>query len=214
MAETQQQTKDSSGAKELVILVGILLTVVAGAIGTYWVRSTGVEAASRTSAAATVTTAVESSRPRVTVPAPPAGVFHTDVYFDFKSSRLRADAARVLQETTGSMDLSNAWVVLVQGYADRQGPAEYNRILAQRRAESVKQFLVELGVPESAIRLMTMGRDGALCEEPAKECQQLNRRVHLEFRKLGAGMPAGPTAAATSAAAPAHTGPTSPAGDR
>ena len=146
MADTQQQIRDGSGAKELVILVGILLTVIAGAIGTYWVRSKGVEAAPGT-AAVTGMPAGEPSRPRVTVPAPPAGVFHTDVYFDFKSSRLRADAARVLQETAGSMDLSNAWVVLVQGYADRQGPAEYNRILAQRRAESVKRFLVELGVP-------------------------------------------------------------------
>ena len=63
-------------------------------------------------------------------------------------------------------------------------------------AESVKQFLVELGVPETAIRLMTMGQDGALCEEPGKECQQLNRRVHLEFRKLAAAAPAGPTVAA------------------
>lgn len=213
MADTQQQIKDGSGAKELVILVGILLTVIAGAIGTYWVRSKGVEAAPGT-ATATGMPAGEPSRPRVTVPAPPAGVFHTDVYFDFKSSRLRADAARVLQETAGSMDLSNAWVVLVQGYADRQGPAEYNRILAQRRAESVKQFLVELGVPTSAIRLMTMGPDGALCEEPAKECQQLNRRVHLEFRKLAAGTPAAPTAAVTSTAPPALTAPASAAGDR
>jgi outer membrane protein OmpA-like peptidoglycan-associated protein len=211
MADTQQQIRDGSGAKELVILVGILLTVIAGSIGTYWVRSKGVEAAPGMTAAAG-TPAGEPSRPRVTIPAPPAGVFHTDVYFDFKSSRLRADAARVLQETAGSMDLSNAWVVLVQGYADRQGPAEYNRVLAQRRAESVKQFLVELGVPESSIRLMTMGRDGALCEEPAKECQQLNRRVHLEFRKLAAGTPPGATA--TSTAAPSLTGPTSPAGDR
>ena len=209
--DTQQHIKES-GVKELVILVGILLTVIAGAIGTYWVRSRIVEAAPGTTAAVTGT--AEPTRQRAAVPAPPAGVFHTDVYFDFKSARLRADAVRVLQETTGSMDLSNAWVVLVQGYADRQGPTEYNRILAQRRAESVKQFLVELGVPETSIRLMNLGRDGALCEEPAKECQQLNRRVHLEFRKLAAAAPAGPTVAGTSTAAPALTGPASPAGDR
>jgi peptidoglycan-associated lipoprotein len=213
MGDTQQRIKES-GVKELVILVGILLTVMAGAIGTYWVRSRNVEAASGTTAAVTGNTVADPTRPRAVVPAPPAGVVHTDVYFDFKSTRLRADAVRVLQETTGSMDLSNAWVVLVQGYADRQGPTEYNRILAQRRAESVKQFLVELGVPETAIRLMTMGRDGALCEEPAKECQQLNRRVHLEFRKLAAAAPAGPTVAGTSTAAPVLTGPASPAGDR
>jgi outer membrane protein OmpA-like peptidoglycan-associated protein len=216
MADTQQHVKQAitdGGVRELVILVGILLTVIAGAIGTYWMRSKGVEAAGA-SAAVVKTPAGEPSHPRVTVPAPPAGVFHTDVYFDFKSARLRADAARVLQETAGSIDLSTAWVVLVQGYADRQGPAEYNRLLAQRRAESVKQFLVELGVPESAIRLMTMGREATLCEEPSKECQQLNRRVHLEFRKLAAGVSTGPTAAVTSTASPAQSTPASAAGDR
>jgi outer membrane protein OmpA-like peptidoglycan-associated protein len=211
MSSTQQQTTESSGMKELVILVGILLTVVAGAIGTYWVRSQGVEAAPGTAAVA-AKPAGESGRPRVTVPAPPAGVFHTDVYFDFKSTRLRADGVRVLQETAASMDLADAWVVLVQGYADRHGPTEYNRVLAQRRAESVKKFLVELGVPESAIRITTIGQDGSLCDDPAKECQQLNRRVHLEFRK--------PTAAATPGATPtigtsADQGQAdSPAGDR
>ena len=95
------------GVKELVVLVGILLTVVAGAIGTYWVQSQGVEAASTTAPAGKATE--DAKGPRVAIPAPPAGVFHADVYFDFKSTRLRADAARVLQETTSRMDLTNAW---------------------------------------------------------------------------------------------------------
>jgi peptidoglycan-associated lipoprotein len=74
--------------------------------------------------------------------------------------------------------------VLVQGYADRQGAPEYNRMLAQRRAESVKQFLVELGVPEPSIKVVTIGQEGALCDDASTECRQLNRRVHLEIRKL------------------------------
>jgi outer membrane protein OmpA-like peptidoglycan-associated protein len=214
MAENiQQQIKESNGTKELVILVGVLLTVIAATIGTYWVRSKGVEAVPETSAV-TSKPAAETTRPRTVVPAPPAGVFHTDIYFDFKSTRLRADAVRVLQETARTMDLSNAWVVLVQGYTDRHGPAEYNRTLAQRRAESVKLFLVELGVPETAIRVMTMGKDGALCDEPEKECQQINRRVHLEFRKLAAAMPMPTTVPDTTTGNPAPTGTTSPAGDK
>jgi outer membrane protein OmpA-like peptidoglycan-associated protein len=211
MASTQQQATESGGIKELVILVGILLTVVAGTIGTYWVRSQGgVEAAPGTGAVA-AKPAGESARPRVTVPAPPAGVFHTDIYFDFKSSRLRADGATILQETAASMDLADAWVVLVQGYADRHGPTEYNRVLAQRRAESVKKFLVELGMPESAIRVVTLGQDGSLCDDPAKECQQLNRRVHLEFRKLAAAAPSTTSAVGTGADQGQAD---SPAGDR
>jgi outer membrane protein OmpA-like peptidoglycan-associated protein len=195
------QRNQIGGVKELVVLVGILLTVIAGAIGTYWVHSQGVEAASTTAG------------PRAAIPAPPAGVFHADVYFDFKSTRLRADAARVLQETTGRMDLTNAWVVLVQGYTDNQGPAEYNRGLADRRAQVVKRFLVDLGVPETSIKMVTMGPNGALCDDPGKECQELNRRVHLEFRKLAAAAPAAAVAEAA-AVEPKQADITSPAGDR
>ena len=184
-----EQTIESQGLQKLVIAVGIL-TMVAGGVTAYWMHSKGVEAAPETRAAA-----VKPVETR------PVGVLHTDVYFDFKSTRLRAGAVRVLQETAASMDLTSSWVVLVHGYTDHQGPAEYNRVLAQRRAQSVKQFLVELGVPEASIRLTTIGQEGALCDDPGKECQQLNRRVHLEFRKL--------VAAPVSAA-----GPASPAGDR
>jgi len=205
------QRKEIGGVKELVILVGILLTVVAGAIGTYWMHSTGVEAAGTSAAAVKLTE--EPAGPRAAIPAPPAGVFHADVYFDFKSTRLRADAARVLQETTGRMDLSNAWVVLVQGYTDNQGPAEYNRGLAERRAQVVKRFLIDLGVPEASIKMVTMGQEGALCDDPSKECQELNRRVHLEFRKLAAAVPAAAVAGA-SAGEPKQADATSAAGDR
>ncbi len=199
MAEMQR--REIGGVKELVVLVGILLTVVAGAIGTYWIQSQGVEAAST------------SMGPRAAIPAPPAGVFHADVYFDFKSTRLRADAARVLQETTSRMDLTNAWVVLVQGSTDSQGPAEYNRGLAERRATVVKRFLVDLGVPEASIKMVTMGPNGALCDDPGKGCQELNRRVHLEFRKLAAAAPAASVAGAA-AIEPRQADITSPAGDK
>ncbi len=200
MAEIQR--KEIGGVKELVVLVGILMTVIAGTVGTYWVHSQGVEAAS-----------TEPKSPRAAIPAPPAGVFHADVYFDFKSTRLRADAAKVLQETTGRMDRSNAWVVLVQGYTDSQGPVDYNRGLAERRAQVVKRFLVDLGVPETSIKMVTMGRDGALCDDPGKECQELNRRVHLEFRKLAAAAPAA-AVAGSAAGEPKQADVTSPAGDR
>jgi hypothetical protein len=39
-------------------------------------------------------------------------------------------------------------------------------------------------VPESSVKVATVGADGVLCEDTTKECQQLNRRVHLEIRKL------------------------------
>jgi len=112
------------------------------------------------------------------------------------------------------MDLSNSWVVLVQGYSDSQGPAEYNRGLAQRRAQVVTRFLVDLGVPETAIKMVTMGPEGALCNDPGKECQELNRRVHLEFRKLAAAVPTSPAMAGTAAIDRPQADSKSPAGAR
>src|SRR5262249_22761064 len=67
------QRNQIGGVKELVVLVGILLTVVAGAIGTYWVQSQGVEAASTTTTAGKVTE--EPKSPRAATLAPPSGVF-------------------------------------------------------------------------------------------------------------------------------------------
>ena len=172
---TGADERKSGSGREIAMLVGILVLVAAGSVATYWMRSDSVEAAGKTVPAVV----------RAVAPAPlPVDVSHTDVYFDFKSVRLRADAVRTLQETAASMDRSSTWAVLVQGYADRQGPAEYNRTLALRRAETVKQFLVELGVPETSLRVATVGADGVLCEETTRECQQLNRRVHLEIRKM------------------------------
>jgi hypothetical protein len=136
------------------------------------------------------------------IPAPPAGVFHADVYFDFKSTRLRADAARLLQEKAALMTSGEPWAVLIQGHSDQRGDATYNRLLAQRRADVVKQFLVELGVPESSIRAAALGQDSAVCDDPGTVCQQLNRRVHLELRRLPrtSGRPVEPLRAQIAAA--------------
>lgn len=187
MANAQPQ--GPSSGREIALLIGVLFMVAAGSVATYWFRS-GAEASSKTGTvtaapAPAAPPAATAAKPRATAPAPiESEVHHLDVFFDFKSTRLRADAARLLQDKAGMMDQAGTWAVLVQGFADRQGPAEYNKRLAQQRADTVKQFLVELGVPETAVKAVTIGAEGAVCDDPSKECQQLNRRVHLEIRKL------------------------------
>jgi outer membrane protein OmpA-like peptidoglycan-associated protein len=180
----QNAPQPTGSGKEIALLVGVLLIVAAGTIGTYWIRSRAEASGKQPPATATTT---QTPRTRVSAPAPTAAdgeVVHADVYFDFKSVRLRADAVRLLEDKAALMERSSTWGVMVQGYADRQGPPEYNKRLAQQRAEAVKQFLVELGVPEPSIKVVTIGQEGSLCDDASRECQQLNRRVHLEIRKL------------------------------
>ena len=175
--------------RDLVIATGCVAMLLSGVGALYWIQTRPDEAA----AGATVTTAAkagdvkptEMPKPKAGVPTPDAAVTHADIYFDFKSVRLRADAAKLLQDTAAAMTRTETWAVLITGYADSHGPAAYNKVLAQRRAETVKQFLVELGVPETAVKVAALGPEATLCDDPGKECQQLNRRVHLEIRRLG-----------------------------
>lgn len=113
-----------------------------------------------------------------------AGPFHADVYFDFGKSRLRADATAILQQQAERLKKEGNWGVLIQGYTDQHGPTEYNRTLALRRGDAVKQFLVELGVPLTSVKVVSLGKDASLCDDPTPTCQRLNRRVHLEIVKL------------------------------
>src|SRR2546425_7367106 len=73
---------------------------VAGTLVTYGIRSRSTEEASTRPGAVATAPAEAPTAPRRAVTAPTdARVVHTDVYFDFKSTRLRADAVRVLQDT-------------------------------------------------------------------------------------------------------------------
>jgi outer membrane protein OmpA-like peptidoglycan-associated protein len=173
----------------LAIAVGGLAALVGVALAGSWMYTEMLEASAKSSeapAALVAAAPAPASAPAHVEPNVVADpqVVHADVYFDFKSARLRADSVGVLQERAGALIKGGTWVVLVQGYADRHGPSEYNRKLAQRRGDEVKRFLVELGVSEPWIKVVTIGQEGSLCDDPGAECQQLNRRVHLEMRKL------------------------------
>jgi peptidoglycan-associated lipoprotein len=193
--------------RELVIVTGCLAMLLTGVGALYWMQTRPDEASAGTTLTAaakpadtkaTDSKANEIARPKAVAPMTDGPVIHADVYFDFKSTRLRADAAKLLQDKAETMNRTETWAVLVTGYSDVQGPAAYNRVLAQRRADTVKQFLVELGVPESSVKVVSFGPEAALCDDPGKECQQLNRRVHLEIRRLGpvAGLSTTPAAVA------------------
>ena len=99
MANSQPQRTGSG--REIAMLVGVLMLVAAGSFITYWVRSDDAEASgpvvvtTTTAAAPATPTTPTTPRPRSTPSTPVTGeVMHADVYFDFKSTRLRADAVR------------------------------------------------------------------------------------------------------------------------
>ena len=68
---------------------------------------------------------------------------------------------------------------MVEGHCDERGSAEYNLGLGDRRAQSAKDFLVQLGVPADKLRTVSYGKERPVCTEGNESCWQRNRRAHF-----------------------------------
>ena len=69
------------------------------------------------------------------------------------------------------------------GHADPRGGAKYNQALSERRVGSVKNFLVEQGVPEAAIDTQAMGDEHPLSKDEVKESGPTNPDLTDDERK-------------------------------
>jgi len=76
--------------------------------------------------------------------------------------------------------------VNLAGNADERGNADYNRTLAQRRADAVARYLERVGVPSSQLGTVAYGADNPLCTSHDSDCWRLNRRVEIRPSDLRA----------------------------
>ena len=108
-------------------------------------------------------------------PKPESGL--ADVFFDFDQYAIRPDAVPVLEENAGFLkDTYKNFSVLIEGHCDERGTVEYNLELGKRRAQAVKDYLVDLGIEESRIQIVSYGKEKPFCAESEPSCWQQNRR--------------------------------------
>ena len=112
-------------------------------------------------------------------------IAHSDIYFEVGRKGLTDEAKSILTVQAEVLKKDPDWGLLVQGYTDQQGSASYNKKLGLMRAEKVKEHLIGLGVSEQAIKVVSLGKEGVLCIDNSDVCRHMNRRVHLEMRKIG-----------------------------
>ncbi|GEM_PF-332508 len=102
------------------------------------------------------------------------------VFFDFDQFVIRADAIPTLQ---ANAQLLNAKYhdsnVLIEGHCDERGTSEYNLVLGERRAQAVKNYLADLGVSPSRIKIISYGKERPFCTVSEEWCWQKNRRGHF-----------------------------------
>jgi peptidoglycan-associated lipoprotein len=126
--------------------------------------------------------------PAAAVPAEPpmqafermrGGLTSTRVYFDFNKSEVRSDQnAAITDNAKLAGAFSNDYVTL-QGKTDERGSREYNLALGQRRANAVKRLLVQLGIPASHIRTISLGREKPRTPCRNETCWQESRRADV-----------------------------------
>ena len=102
-----------------------------------------------------------------------------DAYFDYDKADIRADAQQALQKTAAFLKKYPEAKVVVEGHCDERGSTEYNLALGDRRANAVKQYLINLGIPAASINTVSFGKEKPFCMESSEACWQQNRRGHF-----------------------------------
>ncbi len=74
-------------------------------------------------------------------------ILHDDIHFEIGRKGLTDDGKAALQRHAEFLKSERDWGILLQGYTDQQGSMSFNKILGLKRAETVKQQLIALGVP-------------------------------------------------------------------
>ena len=102
----------------------------------------------------------------------------SDVFFELDSSTIRDDARGVL---TANATWLKRWParINIEGHCDERGTAEYNLALGERRANAVKAYLLELGVPADRVAVVSKGKEAPFCTDKNESCWQQNRRGHF-----------------------------------
>jgi peptidoglycan-associated lipoprotein len=106
-----------------------------------------------------------------------------DVYFDYDKNDIRADGRQTLAKDADVIERILAadptFTIVIEGHCDERGSEEYNLALGDRRAIAVKEFLVQLGVPEDRLKTISFGKERPVCTDQDESCYQKNRRGHL-----------------------------------
>ena len=102
-----------------------------------------------------------------------------DVYFDLDNAAIKDEGRAALTANATYMKRRPSVRITIEGHCDERGSSEYNLALGERRANAVRAYLMELGVPASNITIVSKGEEAPFCTESNEACWQQNRRGHF-----------------------------------
>jgi peptidoglycan-associated lipoprotein len=112
-------------------------------------------------------------------PASSGMIMQEDIFFEFDRSTLTPAAQDNLMRKAAWLRSNSNVTVTIEGHCDERGTNEYNLALGDRRADSAKAFLVDLGIASSRLTTISYGEERPLCGQQNEECWSKNRRGHF-----------------------------------
>ena len=113
-----------------------------------------------------------------------------DVLFGTDQARLTPDGMRTVRKLADVLANNPKRTVLIEGFTDSTGGAAHNMELSQRRAEAVRNALLEMGVGRERIATRGYGEAYPVAGKDLATDRQLNRRVDFVLSEEGAAIPA------------------------
>jgi len=140
------------------------------------------EQARRDSLAAAERAARETSeRERVARAARVREALSDIVYFEYDSDQLTPEAQEKLRMKADILRANPSLQLQVAGHADERGSTEYNLALAQRRAETVRDFMTGYGIDTGRIGTISYGEERPIVEGTEESAWARNRRAEFSI---------------------------------
>jgi outer membrane protein OmpA-like peptidoglycan-associated protein len=113
----------------------------------------------------------------------------SDVLFDIDRATLKPGAKEKLAKVSGILLAYPSLHLTVEGHTDSTGSDEYNQKLSERRADSVREYLVTNGIPDTNVESHGYGKTRPVATNDTAAGRQQNRRVELVVKGDVIGQP-------------------------
>ena len=105
-----------------------------------------------------------------------------EALFDFDKSVVKPAGKKSIDEAIAKIKSLDVEVVIATGHTDGVGTDAYNQKLSERRANSVKEYMVSKGVPAAKITTLGKGKTQPIASNKTADGRAKNRRVDIEFK--------------------------------
>jgi peptidoglycan-associated lipoprotein len=101
------------------------------------------------------------------------------IYFDYNKADLRDDHMPILAKAVKTLGKNPSASILITGNCDARGSDEYNMKLGARRSAAVREYMLDNGIPEDRIKIVSRGKLDAIA--PVKDIAGMQKDRNAQF---------------------------------